>query len=108
MMKTMVSVALAAAALAATPATAQIQEIPVSKRVFFGDLALESADGRATLDRRIRHAVREVCGPVSDGNLKTFLAAQRCRRDAVSSAGAQVNQVLASRGVGAGIAIAAR
>jgi UrcA family protein len=108
MKKMLVSVALAAAALAAAPATAQ-EEAPVAQTlVTYGDLNIGNAAGRATLDRRIRAAARMVCGVEQAPGLAELNSLKTCRDGAIGAAKAEVEQVLASRGAGSSIMVAAR
>jgi UrcA family protein len=107
MIKTLVSVALAAAALAATPAAAQ-ETVSSQTLVAYGDLNIGSSAGRATLDGRIRAAARVVCGVAQAPGIAEYNTLKACRQSAISAANAQVEQVLASRGVGSNIMVAAR
>ncbi len=107
MIKTLVSVALAAAALAAAPAAAQ-EANAAHSLVAYGDLNIGSANGRATLDRRIRAAARMVCGVEQAPGLAESIALKTCRASAISAANADLEQVLASRGSGSAITVAAR
>lgn len=75
---------LAAALLAgATPALAQPATHSVA--VHYGDLDLASADGRATLDSRLRQAVRTACGDPSPADLRGQNRASDCREDLTAS-----------------------
>ena len=77
-MKTILT--LAAALLAsATPALSQPATHSVA--VHYGDLDLASADGRATLDSRLRQAVRTACGDPSPADLRGLNRAAECRAD---------------------------
>ena len=103
-MKTLLTFAAAAAALIATPATAQT---PISAGgqlvVSYADLDLSSEAGVRTLDRRIRTAVQQACGPVSDFDpagknrardcQEQTLAAARAQRDVAIAAAATPSQV---------------
>lgn len=103
MIKTLV---LAAAAFAAVPALAQ--ETTVSMKVAYGDLDLGSAAGAATLNGRIKAAVRQVCGTGSSRSLAEFQSIHRCRVAARASALPQVNLALARAGVGSVVVAASR
>jgi UrcA family protein len=65
MWKSLISAGLASAALIATPAMAggnQAGQHPAqSVQIKFADLNLSTAEGQATLDRRINSAARKVC-----------------------------------------------
>jgi UrcA family protein len=110
MIKTLVSVALAAAALAAAPAAAENSAYDLAKvQVFYGDLNLASDAGRGTLDRRIRSAARSICGTEASRGPAGLNAIKACQNQAIASASGQVEQALASlKGSGSGIMVAAR
>ncbi len=77
-MKTFLTIAAALLA-SATPAFAQPASHSVA--VHYGDLDLASADGRATLDSRLRQAVRTACGDPSPADLRGLNRAAACRAD---------------------------
>lgn len=77
-MKTVMTIAAALLA-SATPALAQGSTHSVA--VHYGDLNLASADGRATLDSRLRQAVRTACGEPSPADLRGQNRAAECRAD---------------------------
>ncbi len=77
-MKTIVTIAAALLA-SATPALSQGSAHSVA--VHYGDLNLASADGRATLDSRLRQAVRTACGDPSPADLRGRNQAIACRAD---------------------------
>ncbi|WP_374573504.1 UrcA family protein [Phenylobacterium sp.] len=62
-MKTVIAIAstLALAAAAQAAQAADPSAAPKAATVAYADLDLASASGRATLERRIEHAVRQVC-----------------------------------------------
>jgi UrcA family protein len=67
----------------------------VSRQVFYGDLDLSTADGQATLDRRLEQAVREVCGP-SGRDLGALARRAECVTTARASTGVIVDQLVAA------------
>ncbi len=107
MTKMLASVAIAAAALAAAPAAAQESAEPTSM-VSYGDLNLSQEAGRITLGHRIRAAARSVCGVPRGPLVSEFAAVRTCRAQTIAVANAKVDQVLASRGSGPSITVAAR
>jgi UrcA family protein len=109
MIKTLVSVAIAAAAISATPAGAQMKPTDEVRKqiVSYADLNLGSAAGRSTLDRRIRTAARGVCGHPLAG-MPDLREIRACRAAAMESASAQVGQVLAGLGSTGPVVVARR
>ena len=107
MIKMLASVTMAAAALAAAPAAAQ-EANAAETLVVYGDLNIGHSAGRAALDRRIRAAARQVCGIGQAPGLAESIPLGKCRAAAIEAASAQVEQVLASRGSGSTITVAAR
>lgn len=86
------NVLIAAAAFAAgfvciAPAAARapVERVAVS----YSDLNLASAQGRATLDRRVTGAVRQVCGRFVPARAGVHDAAADCADAAFASASAQ-------------------
>jgi len=73
------------AAMAAEPVT-------YSKRVTYGDLNLESAEGASVLYARLRRAAREVCSSLDGRELTLRSAWETCVNDALNSAVTQVNK----------------
>jgi UrcA family protein len=68
------SLTLASFMMVGTPAMAQIP----TKAVGYADLDLSSAEGRARLEMRIRHAVQQVCGTPRGWTLAERQARQNC------------------------------
>ena len=70
-----------------------------TKRVSYGDLNLRAPEGRATLERRIKVAARQVCGVESE---RPMIVARRksCVRQSAANALAEVDRtaVLADSG----------
>ena len=87
-MKTLLSLAILAAAVTAQPAFAgQPAAAPAGTVVVrTADLDLTSRSGVAALDRRIRTAVREACGASSDTDLQGRNADRKCRAETRASA----------------------
>lgn len=72
----------------------QVRSIAVS----YADLDLDSAEGRATLDNRIRSAVRRVCSPVVAYRDGPFYREWRnCLDEASAGAQRQVAELYANR-----------
>lgn len=89
--------ALATIALfSAAPAAAQNQP---QERVAYGDLNLTSEAGQSTLSKRIHAAVKRVC-PRNGGSLAEFVASNRCKRESLAGATAQMEVAIARAGVG--------
>lgn len=89
----------AAAAVAASVVTLGIGTAPahaetVNVAVRYGDLDLSSAQGAATLDRRIARAAETICGPSSRVNQ---FKVQSCRRTVIASAQKDVRLVQAKQ-----------
>ena len=86
-MKTLLSLAVLAAAFTAQPAFAQQPAAaPVGAVVVrTADLDLASSSGVSALDRRIRVAVRQACGTASDTDLQGRNADRKCRADTRAS-----------------------
>ena len=106
----LVSALITAGAIKAAPALAE----PVSSAgqtyvsyVQTSDLNLSSEGGQRTLDRRLAHAAREVCGTPSDADLVSQNKARECRADAIARAASQNESVLAAAKRGAIVAITA-
>lgn len=84
-------VASGATLTAATgPAFAQDQ---TSVAVSYRDLNLNSAQGRSTLDQRIRSAARRVCGPQNGAGLSEMQNRIECRANAVRQAQSQTSRI---------------
>ncbi len=81
-----------AAALAATPTAYEPRTLTVSA----ADLNLASEAGQATLERRVRGAVRSVCAVSSFRNLREMAYRNRCLRDAERRADDRVAQLIAT------------
>lgn len=69
-----------AAAFSFSPAVASTAD-PGVRTVSYADLDLNSAAGRARLERRIADAVREVCGAAPSFDLARRRAVRHCRTD---------------------------
>jgi UrcA family protein len=64
----------------------------LSVKVQFSDLDLTHPQGIAVLYGRISYAAKTVCAPFEGRDLRSFAAAQRCHRDAISAAVARVDR----------------
>jgi UrcA family protein len=77
--------------IAIAPAAAA-PSAPATYVVRYADLDLASEAGRATLDRRINHAVRMVCGTAGSVALQDRLSVEKCYAAARASAKAQISE----------------
>ena len=93
--------ALAAATLPLVPATAQTA--PATQTVAVRDLDLSRHRDRTTLDRRLAHAAREVCGEASSFDLVGRRNQRDCRETVVRDALPQRNRLVA---LASGISVA--
>ena len=59
--------------------------------VSFGDLAIDTEQGAASLLRRIEWAAQRVCAPLDHGTLSSQVNAGACRRDVTAAAVARVS-----------------
>jgi UrcA family protein len=108
-MKILLSSALLAASLLAAPASAQQpSSAPVTKAVGYADLDLASDSGRRQLDRRIRVAVENACGPTSDVDPAGKNFVRRCRDEAYEAASAQRSIAIAAARRGDSTQLASR
>ena len=79
--------ALAAGTLVSTAAFAQETGYELaSASVNTADVNLATADGRATVERRIRFAAKTVCGDTGDRDLKAVTQAHVCSKEAITIA----------------------
>ncbi len=87
--------ALSAVALSLTvPAAAG----PRQERVVFGDLDLTGEAGQATLNKRLKAAVKRVCSPVGYTGFDA-LDWHRCKRSSMANATRQAEVAIARAGV---------
>jgi UrcA family protein len=96
MTRSMTAQALAALILAgsaiAIPAAAQPGDQPISITVSYADLEIGHPAGANVLLQRLQAAAVEACGGLPDVRLLAQVAAfERCRREALSRAVAQIN-----------------
>lgn len=89
MKKSVLALAALASATVCTPAFAA----PVSASVRTADLNLASAAGRATLERRISAAAKDVCIVEGSRDLKAMIEGNKCYHDAVRAAQGKVAQL---------------
>lgn len=71
--------------------TAQPDDDPPSRRVYFGDLDLNRDTGVETLYSRISSAAREVCKTYDGWEPKLFTHSYECRHQALARAVSDVN-----------------
>ena len=96
MKKSILAIVSLGAAMATTPALAE------SKQVGFNDLNLASIEGQETLERRINHAARQVCGysELKTGTRVATPAMRSCFAKAKKSATAQMAAAVNERRLG--------
>lgn len=80
--------------LLASPAQSSAR-ITLSAPVTWVDLDLTHVEGRETLDRRIEHSVKRICGSVYGKTLSEQMDTRRCQREAMANAAPQREQVVA-------------
>ena len=96
-MKTILLLAAAAAAsLVTLTPTAFAQEPAGQVRVSYADLDLSSRDGQRVLDRRIRTAVEQACGPISSADPAGKNRVLECRTETLALARAQRDSAIAA------------
>src|SRR3984957_10767224 len=94
MIRTAISALVLTASLASVvPAFAQDD---VSIRVSYAGLNLADAPAAAMLERRIDHAVDQICGSAHVTDLNRKALVERCRSQAWSSARGQMQQTIAA------------
>jgi len=93
-MKSLFAVSLAAVALALTASPTSAQEVR-QLVVSYADLDLSTDRGVRILDRRLRAAAVEACGPTSDADLAGKNNARDCRLKTLSTARAQRDVAIA-------------
>ena len=96
-MKTLLTLAAAAAASIASPAAAQ-SPIPVDGHlvVSYADLDLTTEAGVRTLDRRILTAVQQACGATSEFDPAGKNRIRECRAETLAQARAQRDVAIAA------------
>jgi len=80
------AVAVALSSIAATPAAAQETQLVVS----YGDLDLTTTAGAQVLGLRLEAGVKAVCDRPDIRDLKSMLAYEQCKDEAMNSANAQL------------------
>jgi UrcA family protein len=101
------AVAVVAAGLAQSPATAQPAADAPVVIVRHGDLDLSTRAGRATLDLRLLHAARIACGTPSPADPRGHAALADCVAETRAAAAAQVGEALAQARRGSSPVLAA-
>jgi UrcA family protein len=92
---------------AATPSAADaLEPVVVTSVVDTADLDLSSANGQRQLDLRIIQAAREVCGGVSDADLRGKNAARQCVASTIAAAASKREHLLAAARAGQPIRVA--
>ncbi|HET9389546.1 MAG TPA: UrcA family protein [Steroidobacteraceae bacterium] len=84
-------VLLAAGALGAGSALADVPQQVVTVKLHYSKAELGSAEGAEHLYRRIQFAARQACGDPDGRELKTYFLAKRCYQRAVDQAVANVD-----------------
>jgi len=84
-----------AVALLAATATSHAEQVVRHESVSYADLNLNTHEGVITLQRRVRAAVKSVCGPAPDlRELNEMRAEQECRYRALQQATARVEAAI--------------
>jgi UrcA family protein len=93
-LRSMIVAAVAALVCTAGAGMAQASEsgVPLTKKVVYGDLNLDSEQGANALYRRLRRAAEDVCAPFNNVDLARRVAWQICVNHAVAVAVEQVNR----------------
>ena len=86
MFKPLLTAAAAVLVLAIVPVQAQVAS---SRTVTYADLDLSTADGQQTLEKRLRAAIRAVCGPLGMVDVATSIRGQKCKREAAAKAASE-------------------
>jgi UrcA family protein len=87
-----VSFTIAAFIVLAMASSVQAQTLePLTKRVSYADLNLDSQQGAKIFYGRVRSAAKQVCSPFESRDASRMTQWQTCVNDAVSSSVAQVN-----------------
>ncbi len=85
--KALCAVAAVAVSMTSLSASASAQSHTVRTAIVeYGDLDLTSAEGKSTLDARLRGAVRQVCGGYDSRNLFEVADHSNCVKEARASA----------------------
>lgn len=93
-----VAIGLLSTALPARAAApAETRQVDVG----FRDLDLSQESGVATLDRRVRHAARQVCGNIDMRDLAQTIRVDSCRKAAIAGAAPQIQLAVAAARSGA-------
>ena len=95
-MKTILTLSLAAAAIAFSGTPAFAQQSSSSVAIGYADLDLGTTAGVRRLDRRIRTAVELACGPVSSFDPAGKNEVRQCRADTLAAARAQRDLAIAA------------
>ena len=107
-MKTILTLAAAAIAFSAAPASAQNAAGSSPLAVSYADLDLSTAQGVARLDRRIRTAVETACGPISNADPHGTNLVLQCRAETLAIARAQRDTAIAATSLSSPIRLASR
>ena len=86
MFKPLFTAAAAVLVLAIVPVQAQVAP---SRTVTYADLELATADGQQTLEKRLRVAIRQVCGPHGKVDLAVTMRGRKCEREAAAKAASE-------------------
>ena len=88
---------VAAAALAAPAAAADLSGVPGVRSVSYSDLNLESADGRAQLERRLVRAAKSICAtnPALESSA-VRAERERCEAETAAQFDAQIASAIQS------------
>jgi UrcA family protein len=92
---TRLTAAVFAAAVAVAPAVSAAETGGRTFSVKYHDLDLSTPDGRIKLQRRIERAVKTVCAPVDEKQLKLVLESRACREATLASTDTGLRQAIA-------------
>ena len=95
-MKTILTLALTAAAIAFSGTPAFAQQASSSVAISYADLDLGTSAGIRRLDRRIRTAVELACGPVSSFDPAGKNDVRQCRAETLAAARVQRDLAIAA------------
>jgi UrcA family protein len=95
------ALALVSTAAHSTPIVVTSQPVPTA-HVSFADLNLDSEQGRAALEQRVRAAAESLCNTDGDRTLDAILGGRSCYDAAVASGLRQVDKIVQQRVTGSG------
>jgi UrcA family protein len=91
------AVLLAATVALSAPISAQADETgPRTLKVHYSDLDLTTRQGQSELERRIERAVKRVCAPLDDKQIRFVVKSIECREATLATADAGLRRAIAS------------